>query len=158
MQAVFAIARPAIRKRLIWALLVAAIGVAVYDYFATQRDYYPVATIAGPADVIFTALLDARPGLKACTAANAEFLNPIARGCTDCRVLFAQCVSQTTAFPIGLQAREAAHQYWVVSEGVMIAVVGVDARARATCEAVAADLASRGMRSRCIHRGAMNKA
>ena|SRR5205085_5138584 len=159
MQAVFAIARPTLRRGLIWALLLlAAIGAAVYDYYATQRDYYAVAKIAGPGDVTFTALLDARPGLKACTAANAQFLDPIARGCSDCRVLFAQCVNKATAFAIELQAREAAHQYWVVSEGVIIAVVGVEGRARATCEAVAADLASRGMRSRCIHPGAMSKA
>ena len=157
MQAALAIARPATRSGLIWALLVIAIGAAVYDY-ATQRDYYPVAKIAGPADVTFTALLDARRGLKACTAANAGFLDPIARGCADCRVLFAQCVNKATAIAIGLQAREAAHQYWVVSEGVIVAVVGVDAGARETCEAVAADLARRGMRSRCIHPGAMNKA
>jgi hypothetical protein len=158
MQAVFALGRPAVRRGLIWALLVAAIGAAMYDYHATHHDYYAVASIAGPVDVTFIALLDARPGLKACTAANAQLLDPIARGCTDCRVLFAQCVDKATAVAIGLQAREAAHQYWVVSEGVVIAVVGVDARARATCEAVAADLARRGMRARCIHPGTMNQA
>ena len=156
MQAALAIARPATRRGLIWALLVIAIGAAMYDY-ATQRDYYPVAKIAGPADVTFTALLDSRRRLKACIAANAEFLDPIARGCADCRVLFAQCVNKATAIAIGLQAREAAHQYWVVSEGVIVAVVGVDAGARETCEAVAADLARRGMRSRCIHPAAVDR-
>ena len=156
MQAVFAIGRPAVRRGLVWPLFVAAVGAAVYDYYAVHPEYYAVAIIAGPADVTFTALLDARPGLSACTAANAQFLDPIARGCTDCKVLFSQCVNQATAFAIGQQAREAAQQYWVVSEGVIIAVVG--AEARATCEAVAADLASRGMRSRCVHPGALNQA
>ena len=46
---------------------------------------------------------------------------------------------------------------FLVAGLVIVAVVGADAGARETCEAVAADLARRGMRSRCIHPGAVDR-
>lgn len=140
----------AVRVLAITALLAAVGGAAAYVYDAT-RDYYPVVRIAAPQGLTFTALLDARSGLKACEAANAELIEPVARECKECRLVFAQCEDKDGALELTRDVRDAARQYWVVSEGLRIAVAGADARAKASCEAVAAQLVDQGMRSRCIH-------
>jgi hypothetical protein len=150
-------ARPWSKALLIGASLVAAFGAAVYIYYAAHHAYHPVARVHAPGGVTFTALLDARRGLKACTAAHAEFLDPVVKQCSECKVLFARCLDKAGALALALEGLEAAHTHWVVSTGVTIAVVGVAARAKASCEAVAADLARRGMRSRCVHPSAMNR-
>ena len=157
MQAALAIARAPIRTVLIGALLVTVAGVALFVGYPPYAEYYPVARIAAPSGVTFTALLDARRGLKACSATTTEFLSPLVRECADCEVIFAQCLEKAKALELTLEAREATQQYWVVSQGVTIAVDGAETPAKASCEAVAADLASRGMRSRCIHPNAINR-
>jgi hypothetical protein len=158
MQAVLAIARAPIRRGIVLgALLVAAACATLFLAYGPYAEYYPVVKIAAPGGVTFTALLDAKRGLKACTATNAEFLDPLLGECPDCEVLFAQCLEKSQALGLTLEAREAARQYWVVSQGVTIAVGGAETMAKASCEAVAADLASRGMHSRCIHPSPINR-
>jgi hypothetical protein len=157
MQPTVGVARALVRKPFIGALLLAALSATAYVYYVPHEHYYPVAKIAAPGGVVFTAFLDGRRGIKQCTAANAELLVPVARECRQCKVLFAQCLEKAKALELTLQAGEAAHQYWVVSQGVTIAVGGVETSARASCEAVAADLASKGMRSQCIYTSAMSK-
>jgi hypothetical protein len=141
---------------LIGALLVATCGAAVYIYYAAYHAYHPVARIEAPGGVTFTAFVDATLGFNACTAANEEFLDPVVQECSDCKVVFAECLDQAAALALALETREAEHQHWVVATGVTIAVVAAEAHAKASCEAVAADLESRGMRSRCIRTSLTN--
>jgi len=130
------------------ALLALAGGVALAAYlYERDRPYYPVARIASPEGLVYTAFSDLVRGREACAAANQRFLEPFRSDCPGCTVLSERCESREE----GMRLRVAESGPVVVSPGVALALSGPRELARATCELIARDLAKRGVeRSRCF--------
>src|SRR5436305_579258 len=115
---------------------------ALLDNITTLR-------IAAPEVVTYTALFDASTGRAACEEANARFADPLTQDCKDYKVVLAQCESKAGAVALGIEVDKGARQYWVISQGLRIAVSAADEKkAQASCDQIATDLASRGLRAR----------
>jgi hypothetical protein len=130
-------------------LVALAGGVALAAYlYVRNQPYYPVARVAAPGGLTYTAFSGETRGRDACTAANERFVDPLRKDCPDCTVLFERCESKAEMMRLRVAA---VSDPVVLSRGVSLAVAGPRALAHATCELIAQDLAKRGLEgSRCL--------
>jgi hypothetical protein len=130
-------------------LLALAAGIAVATYlYARNESYYPVARVATPEGLTYTAFSGERRGREACVSANDLFVEPLRKDCPACTVLFERCESRAEMMKLRVAA---ASEPVVLSRGVALAVAGPRELAKASCELIAQDLAKRGLEgSRCL--------
>ena len=138
-------------KLVVIALVLGVAGaILAYAYLAPTR-YYPVVTVAAPEGLTYVAVQDARSERKACVEANERFLAPIKTGCTGCKVVASRC----EPFVQDDEAKtllEGGRSYLVIAPGLRMAIGGPDTSARRDCDAIAKDMASRGIASvACIY-------
>jgi hypothetical protein len=125
------------------------LGIGVWLYFS-QLPYYPVARIATAEQLTYTAFSDEVPGRAACAAANARFVEPLARTCPGCSVVFTRCERKAGAAALRTD-RSAGSPHVVVMPGMQILVSGPPALARAACDQIALDVVRQGLKSgRCL--------
>jgi hypothetical protein len=130
-------------------LVVLAAGLALAAYLhARNEPYYPVARVAAPGGLTYTAFSGERRGREACVSANELFVEPLRKDCPACTVLFERCESKAEMMKLRVAA---VSEPVVLSRGLTLAVAGPGELARATCELIAQDLAKRGLEgSRCL--------
>lgn len=128
-------------------LLAAAGGIALAAYFHVgESRYYPVARIAAPDGIVYTAFSDEMIGRDACVEANQRFVADFRAGCPDCTVVYARCESKDEAIRLRIEGSDPV----VLSPGMALAVAGPPNFANATCESIAQDLVRRGVDGRCL--------
>ena len=127
--------------------LAAGIAAAAYWHFSNEP-YYPVARVAAPGGLTYTAFSGETRGRDACVAANERFVEPLRKDCPACAVLFERCENRADMMKLRVAATSDAV---VLSRGLSLAVAGPGELAKATCEVIAQDLAKRGLEgSRCL--------
>ena len=129
-------------------VLALAGGIAIAGYLHVgERAYYPVARVAAPDGLTYTAFADETRGRDACIEANQSFLEDFRLGCPTCIVESARCESREDA----IKLRVAISDPVVVSRGMSLAVAGPRDLAAATCRSIVEDLVKRGFEStRCL--------
>lgn len=129
-------------------LLALAGGVAIAGYlYIGQRPHYPVARVAAPDGLTYTAFADETRGRDACIEANDRFISDFRAGCPTCIVEFSRCESKDEA----IRLRVGISGPLVVSRGMSVAVAGPHDFAAATCQSIVQDLRKRGIEnSRCL--------
>jgi hypothetical protein len=127
--------------------LAGGIGLAAYLYVRNEP-YYPVARVAAPGGLTYTAFSGQTRGREACVSANELFVEPLRKDCPACTVLFERCESRAEMMKLRVAA---VSDPVVLSRGLALAVAGPGELARATCELIAQDLVKRGLEgSRCL--------
>lgn len=141
--------REVLLKKIAGVALALAGGVGIGVYFhASNKLYYPVARVAAPGGLTYTAFSVEARGHSACLEANERFVGPLRNDCPTCTVLFERCESNAEAMKLRVAA---VSDPVVVSRGFSLAVAGPREVAVTACEAIAQDLAKRGVEgSRCL--------
>lgn len=127
--------------------LAGGVGIAAYLHYSS-KPYYPIARIAAPDGLTYTAFSAEARGRDACMEANERFVGPLRNDCPACTVLFERCESNAEVMKLRVAA---VGDPVVLSRGLSLAVAGPREVAITACEAVAQDLAKRGIEgSRCL--------
>lgn len=127
--------------------LAGGVGIAAYLYYI-DKPYYPVARIAAPGGLTYTAFSAQARGRGACAEANERFVGSLRLDCPECTVLFERCESNAEAMKLRVAA---VSDPVVLSRGLQLAVAGPREAAVMACEAIAQDLAKRGVEgSSCL--------
>lgn len=122
-------------------------GIAAYLHYSSTP-YYPIARIVAPDGLTYTAFSPEARGRDACMEANERFVGPLRNDCPACIVLFERCESNAEVMKLRVAA---VGDPVVLSKGVSLAVAGPRGAAISECEAIAKDLARRGIEgSRCL--------
>jgi hypothetical protein len=129
-------------------LLALAGGLALAAYvYARNAPYYPVARVAAPGGLTYTAFSEETRGRDACAEANERFVDPLRKDCPACAVLFERCENKARMMELRVAATS---DPVVLSRGLSLAVAGPRELAVTACETIAQDLAKRGLEgSRC---------
>ena len=123
----------------------AAVAAAVW--FARSEIYYPVARVATPEGLTFTAFSSKTRWRSECNDANERFLEPLRKECPACEVLSARCESKDEM----MKLRIALTGPQVRSRGLTLALAGPRELSLASCEFLAKHLLRQGLDdSRCI--------
>ena len=132
-------------------LVALAGGVAIAAYLhAGEAHYYPIARIAAPDGLTYTAFSRETRGRDACVEANQRFIADFRAGCPACNVMFEGCESRAVA----IQLRVAVSDPVVVSRGLSLAIAGPRDLAAAACKSIVQDLSTRGLDgARCLKSG-----
>ena len=127
--------------------LAGGVGVAAYLHLSS-KPYYPIARVAAPGGLTYTAFSAETRGHDACVEANERFIGPLRNDCPACAVLFERCESNAEVMKLRVAA---VSDPVVLSQGLSLAVAGPRDVAIAACETIAQDLAKRGIEgSRCL--------
>jgi hypothetical protein len=127
-------------RRAAIALVLAMAGAAVAHLHVSTQSYVPVIRIASPDGVTFTTRFDPRAEWRSCAEANRRFLDPLRQRCPACEVVFARCERALDEPPLPAQA--------ISAPGLQIAIAGPAARAKQSCDRIAADFTRRGVQAR----------
>ncbi|HVL35253.1 MAG TPA: hypothetical protein VM489_06230 [Burkholderiales bacterium] len=129
-------------------LLAGGIGIAAWLHLSRQP-YYPVARVAAPEGIVYTAFSGRAAGEEACRAANERFVEPIRAQCKSCAVEFMRCEREAEAAQQRLAAAQGAHVLYV--RDTVIVIAGPDLAAAESCRIIAADLEKHAVpNARCV--------
>jgi hypothetical protein len=131
-------------RRLSLIVLLVLAGSSAAHMHVTMQSYYPVIRVSTVDGVTYTTLLEPAEDRSRCAAASRVFLASLKAGCEDCEVRFARCERE----PEGAEApsrAQAAQRHFVSLPGLRIDIDGPVAPAARGCEAIARDLAARGL-------------
>lgn len=129
-------------KRLAFIVLLVLAGSTAAQMHVSMQSYYPVIRVSTAEGVTYTTLLEPAPERSRCAAASRLFLASLKAGCKDCDVHFARCEREPEEAESGAQA---AQRHFVSLPGLRIDIDGPMAPATRGCEAIARDLAARGL-------------
>jgi hypothetical protein len=131
--------------------LLIAVSVALAHLHVVSQSYHPVVQLSSPDGLLYTAVQDSKHERQECGAANDRFLAPVKKDCKDCRVVLARCEREVGGQEMALyESRQIAHV--VTGPGVRLAITGPEATAKASCERIASQMVSSGLRSAaCVH-------
>jgi hypothetical protein len=127
--------------------LAGGLAVAAYLHLGEGR-YFPVARIASPEGLTYTAFSEETRGRSACIEANQKFVADFRAGCPACQVTSERCESKADA----IKLRVAVSDPVVLMRGMSLAIAGPRDAAAAACKSIVEDLAKRGVEgTRCLN-------
>ena len=142
-------------REIVVAVVLIAVGVAsawLAHLHVISQSYHPVVRLFSPDGLTYTAVQDAKQERQACGAANDRFLRPVKKSCKDCEVVHARCERQLEGFERVLyEGKDRAHHF-VQGPGIRMSIEGPDAAAKASCEQIARQMVSSGLKlAACVH-------
>ena len=141
----------AARNVVIGAVLIGVSAWLAHLHVVSQT-YHPVVRLASPDGLTYTAVQDARHERQACGAANDRFLDPVKKGCKDCKVVIARCERELESFELAVHERRRIPHHVVSGPGVRMAIAGPEATARASCEQIVRYMVRSGLSSAaCVY-------
>jgi hypothetical protein len=131
-------------KRLSLIVLLVLAGSTAAQMHVAMQSYYPVIRVSTVEGVTYTTLLEPAEDRSRCAAASKVFLASLKAGCEDCEVHFARCEREPEGAE-ALSGAQAAQRPFVSLPGLRIDIDGPTVPAARGCEAIARDLAARGL-------------
>lgn len=138
------IAQSAIKAVAVFAL-VAGVSLVGYLYLQTFK-FYPVVQVDLPEGIKLTAVLREARVVEDCQRTTARFLTPFKK-CTACKVLSVRCDRRLVGLELALRDGRPISFHTVVGGSARLALEGPPELARLSCEAAAAEMISKGLRS-----------
>jgi hypothetical protein len=131
-------------KKGLVAVAIVMVASLVAHLHASIQTYHPVVKVASPDGVTYTAVFEAVPDRPSCGANSMRFLEPMRDYCPDCEVLSARCERDLTGQDLAIALDLPSPFHIVVLQGMRIAIAADAARARRTCDFMAAHAVREG--------------
>jgi hypothetical protein len=134
------------KKLIIAALLFFAAAVLAHLH-ASMQTYHPVVKVVAPDGVTYTAVLDAVPDRPSCGQSSKRFLEPMRAYCRECEIVSARCARELDGMELALALDRPTAIYVLQLHGMRIAIAANEAKARLTCDFMAAHAVREGAAS-----------
>jgi hypothetical protein len=131
-------------RYLVLATLMFALGLVVVSLDVPERTYIPVVRLRTAEGYFITAVQARTHDRRKCVEAADRFLAPIERRCPSCVVESVDCDGPLHGFEKALAGGDPVPLYTVSARGIRLALVGPPGGAKASCEAIAGQIAENG--------------
>jgi hypothetical protein len=131
-------------KKLLIAAVLVFVASLVAHLHASMQTYHPIVKIASPDGVQYTAVFDPVSDRPSCGVSSKRFLEPMRDYCPKCEVLSARCERELQDLDLALALDLPAPVHVLQVEGMRIAITAEEAKARLTCNFMAAHAVREG--------------